>query len=137
MGRRVNYLRRTTLDQFKGLEGCYIEWRPMTYGEKSAWTESTEGAKTDAEAIAIGTKLIQDQFVSGKLRFEGEPELVDASADDVAELPVEIVDVIFADITGVRYDPDPLGVTQTAESSSSEDSNATEPQTTTKTTGTQ
>ncbi|GAA1053903.1 hypothetical protein [Dietzia natronolimnaea] len=136
MGRRIAYTRRTSLDRFEGLEGCYITWSPMTYAEKNEWLKTTGDATDDEAAINIGIKLIQDQFVDGRLRFEVGGKLEAATKDDIAELPVEVVDLIFADMTGVRYDADPLGVTGT-ETTSSTTSSETAPQTATNSSETQ
>ncbi|MFI8696767.1 hypothetical protein [Dietzia maris] len=127
MGRRIAYTRRTSLDRFEGLEGCYISWRPMTYAEKNDWLKTTGDAADDETAINIGIKLIQDHFVGGQLRFEAGGKLEEATKEDVAELPVEVVDLVFADMTGVRYDADPLGETGTATTSSEASSENAQP----------
>lgn len=136
MGRRIAYTRRTSLDRLEGLEGCYITWSPMTYAEKNEWLKSTGDAADDETAINVGITLIQDHFVDGRLRFEVDGKLEAATKEDIAELPVEVVDLIFADMTGVRYDSDPLGETGT-ETTSSTTSNEAAPQQATKSTETQ
>lgn len=136
MGRRIAYTRRTSLDRFEGLDGCFVTWSPMTYAEKNDWLKSTGDAADDETAINVGIKLIQDHFIDGRLRFEVGGKLEAATKEDMAELPVEVVDLIFADMTGVRYDSDPLGVTGT-ETTSSVASSEAAPQTATNSSETQ
>lgn len=110
------FYRRTLLNDVAGFpeltEDCYIEWRPMTYVDSMRLTQVAAKELTEVEAAQQMVECIKRQFVSGKLSFHddaGELELADMQPEHIDQLPGDLINRIFADMTGVRYDEDPKG----------------------------
>ncbi|WP_241479790.1 hypothetical protein [Mycolicibacterium neoaurum] len=97
-----------------------------------------EDLSNEAAATAKVIQTIKERLVGGKVKIVegGETKLVDIEADDIDSMPSTMVDRIFADMTGVKYDADPLEPTA-ADDESSTDTSSTKQQEPTITTETQ
>ncbi|PPG60259.1 hypothetical protein [Rathayibacter sp. AY1C5] len=110
MTRQLAITKRTTLDQFEGWSDCYVEWRPSTYGDSfKLRATKVEGVDEETAFTAI-LDLVKEHIVGGKVRVveDGEVKLVDFEKSDIDLMPTDMVDRIFADITGVEFE-DPKG----------------------------
>ncbi|WP_100504104.1 hypothetical protein [Mycobacteroides abscessus] len=128
MGRQLAVTDRTDLSFFKGWEGCYVEWQPATYIQVRKLLRADFANMTEEEAEKLVIELIKERTVGGKVKVvgdSGEPELVELKLEDIDNMPSEMTDRIYADMTGVQYDADPLEQTKTANESSA-DTDSTE-----------
>ncbi|MDR6794739.1 hypothetical protein J2X12_004113 [Pseudarthrobacter oxydans] len=134
MARQLAITKKTYLDGF--LDGwdkdCYVEWRPMTYGDSLKLKDTKVDEQDEAAAFTTMLNLTKDHIVGGKVMVTGEGgQLVldDFQADDLDLMPPEMVDRIFADITGAQFS-DPKGSPEaqgkSGEPSTSENSTATQ-----------
>lgn len=120
MARVLAITNRTNLDVVDGWDDCYALWRPLAYGVALELSNLSDDI-TDKEAFEKSLDLVKRHIVGGKVRIlneEGESVLADLEADDVDVMPPKMVDRLLADITGVKYDADPLEGAQTATTSS-------------------
>lgn len=75
---------------------CYIDFTPITYTEanKLSALRDVDAKKlndTEREKLANDTiTMLKDHFVAGR-GFAGDEGVVDLEADDLTELPVEIM----------------------------------------------
>lgn len=139
MTRHLAIVSRTDLSFFKGWDGCYIEWTPGTYAQVRKLRSHDFAAMTDEEDAKIALDIVKERMTGGKVKVigkDGRPELVDIQAADIDSLPGEMIDRVLADMTGVKYDADPLEPTP-ADGESSKGTDSIKPQTPTSTIGTQ
>ncbi|GAA1073969.1 hypothetical protein [Tsukamurella spumae] len=139
MGRQLAVVERTDLSFYKGWEGCYVEWVPSNYLEtmRTIRTDYSTMSEEDAERAVLD--LIKERVVGGKVKVlakGGSVELVGLESSDLEAMPTSMIDRIYADMTGVKYDADPLGET-TQDEPSSTDTDLTSPPQPTTTTETQ
>ncbi|NDZ93348.1 hypothetical protein G3I13_02045 [Streptomyces sp. SID6673] len=100
-------------------------------------TDFTALEEDEAEKMIV--ELVKERVVGGKVKVlgdQGEPELADLEPADIDSMPAEMINRLYADMTGVKYDADPLGETET-ETESSAATDSSKHQTTTSTTETQ
>lgn len=138
MSRQLAVLKRTDLSFYEGWEGCYVEWQPATYGQALKLIRDAAEDISEDDATKKVIETVKDRIVSGKVRIieNGKEQLVDIETDDVDTMPSVMVDRIFADMTGVKYDADPLEPTP-ADDESSKATNSTKQQTPTNSSETQ
>ncbi|NKY18858.1 hypothetical protein [Tsukamurella spumae] len=100
-------------------------------------TDYSTMSEEDAERAVLD--LIKERVVGGKVKVlakGGSVELVGLESSDLEAMPTSMIDRIYADMTGVKYDADPLGET-TQDEPSSTDTDLTSPPQPTTTTETQ
>jgi hypothetical protein len=129
MTRQLAITKRTTLDQFDGWGDCYVEWRPSTYGDSFKLREMKVDSADEEAAFGAILALVKEHIVGGKVRIveADEVKLVDFEKDDIDLMPTDMVDRIFADITGVQYEDPKVSAKASSpdEPSSSESTTAT------------
>ena len=121
MGRQLAVTDRTDLSFYEGWEGCYVEWQPATYIQMRKLLRTDFVNITEDEAERQIVELVKERTVGGKVKIindRDEPELVALEADDIDSMPSTMLDRIYADMTGVKYDADPLDETPTETESS-------------------
>lgn len=77
---------------------CYLHFRPFSIGEVQK-LPATLDAKTVEEAnnaINVTVGLLEDLFIDGKARVNGET--VDVKKEDMKEFPAEVVLKILGDL---------------------------------------
>lgn len=120
MARTLAITNRTNLDVVEGWQDCYALWRPIAYGDAIELASLDDGI-SEKEAFEKSIDLVKRHIVGGKVRIldeSGEPVMADLEPDDVDVMPPKMVDRLLADITGVKYDADPLEETQADATSS-------------------
>ncbi|NIL77109.1 hypothetical protein [Rhodococcus sp. B10] len=138
MGRVLATTDTTDLSFYPGWDGCFVEWRPATYIEQQRLIRANLAGLDDDTAEQMAIDLVKQRVIAGKVKIKGEggePELVDIETEDIDSMPSVIIDRIIADMTGQKYDADPLEKTE-PEIASSADIDSTKPQATTSTTET-
>lgn len=120
MGRQLAIVERTDLSFYKGWEGCYVEWNPASYAQALKLIRNAAADLTEEGATAEVVATVKERMVGGKVKVleDGREKLVDIELDDIDSMPSVMVDRIFADMTGVKYDADPLELTKKDEESS-------------------
>lgn len=139
MGRVLATTDTTDLSFYPGWNECFVEWRPATYIEQQRLIRANLSGIDDDTAERMAIDLVKQRVIAGKVKIKGEggkPQLVDIETEDIDSMPSVIIDRIIADMTGQKYDADPLEKIE-AETASSADTDSSEPQTTTSTTETQ
>ena len=111
MTRTVALTKKISLAEFsEDWEDCYVIVRPATKAEALEFSKTDVKNMTPEQQLAKQMKIIDDHFVSGKLKIlggSGTPELVDMEASDV-EASMPMANKIFFDILGVTLDPKDL-----------------------------
>ena len=119
MARQLAITKKTYLDGFDGWDkDCYVEWRPVTYGDSLA-LKQLEVSEDETKAFQAIFDMTKSHIVSGKVKVlgeDGQPTLADYESEDLANMPPEMVNRIFADITGAQFD-DPKGSDKAQEES--------------------
>lgn len=136
--RQLAVVSRTDLSFFEGWDGCYIEWQPATYLQAMKVVQTDYKNITEDEAQLMIIALVKERMIGGKVKIlgeDGKPELVDVTEEDIDSMPSTIVDRLYVDMAGLKYDADPLDAAKT-ETASSTDSDSTKPQTPTSNTET-
>lgn len=106
--------KRLSLDFFgDDWKDCYINFTPVTYREANELTalkdiDAKKLSDKEREKLAEQTlNMLKDHFVDGK-GYTGEAELVDLTADDIVDLPVEIISKAIVVLRG-NIDPNLAG----------------------------
>jgi hypothetical protein len=131
MSNRVAILKKVSL---AGLaEGwddqCFVVVRPASYKQFKEYIAAKPEDMDEAQGIELITHMVSEQFVSGKimvLNADNQPELGDATKEDIENLSVEMLNALFTGIMGVNYDPKatPMDLKPSNPSSTSGDSTA-------------
>lgn len=118
MARNLAITKKTYLDGFEGWDSdCYVEWRPVTYGDSLALKNLSVDDNDEAKAFEAIFDLTKKHIIGGKVKIIGEsgkPELADYEESDLEQMPPEMINRIFADITGAQFS-DPKGSDQAQE----------------------
>lgn len=110
MANRVAILKKVSLSGLADGWGddTYVTVRPASYKQFKEYTQTKVENMTEAEGIELITSMVSEQFINGKimvLNDKNEPELADATKEDVENLSIEMLNAIFTGIMGVSYDP--------------------------------
>lgn len=120
MSRTLAITKKTYLDGFEGWDKeCFVEWRPVTYADSLKLKALQVEDGDEDKAFEAIFNLTKDHIIAGKVRVlgdDGQPELVAYEDEDLAQMPPEMINRIFADITGAQFD-DPKGLETAPESS--------------------
>lgn len=130
MGRQLAITKRTTLDGFDGWDKeCYVEWRPVTYKD-SLSLKNLEIDGDEDKMFETVFELTKSHIIGGKVKVlgdDGKPTLADYEPEDIDNMPPEMVNRIFSDITGAEFDdPKDLPTDQVASEKPTEQENTTE-----------
>lgn len=121
MARQLAITKKTYLDGFEGWDSdCYVEWRPVTYADSLALKNLSVDAGDEIKAFQAIFDLTKDHIVGGKVKVLGEngdSVLADYEDADLEQMPPEMINRIFADITGAQFS-DPKDSSQAQETNS-------------------
>tara|TARA_Y100000310_G_C20088553_1_gene537167 strand:- start:126 stop:440 length:315 start_codon:yes stop_codon:yes gene_type:complete len=98
MGRRLDYTKEYSLKEVgKGWEDCKITYRPLTYSDLEKISDM-DVEKDQAQAFQKTLSMLEDSFVGGKVRVDGET--VDMENSDLRALPVHVINDFIKEATG-------------------------------------
>ncbi|MFB6518576.1 hypothetical protein [Streptomyces sp. NPDC056401] len=99
---------------------CYILTTPLNYPQMVE-VRKMKSDQSEEEMVNFMLKLIHDNLLGGKIKVyeDNDLKLVDVTVEDIANLSVEMVDAIFAGMTGVKY-ADPKASVPVAENVNSQ-----------------
>jgi hypothetical protein len=107
MARQLAITKKTYLDGFEGWDSdCYVEWRPVTYGDSLALKSLSVDDGDEVKAFQAIFELTKKHIVGGKVKIigeDGQAELADYEDADLDQMPPEMINRIFADITGAQF----------------------------------
>ncbi|MEI4745873.1 hypothetical protein [Rhodococcus erythropolis] len=137
-GRQLAIVKRTDLSFYEGWAGCFVDWLPANYSQANKMIRADYASMTEPEAERTLLDAIKERMVGGKVKIieDGESTLVDIEKSDVDVLPSIMVDRLYADMAGLKYDTNPLGEIEPV-TESSKDIDSTKPQEPTKSIATQ
>lgn len=107
MERQLNILRRVDLAEVSdGWDGCYLTYRPLTYGQLKKLNASDTESMSETESVDTLLGLIKENFVRGKVSVIDESDLtsvVDMEVADIDALDPQAINAIFGAMSGAQF----------------------------------
>lgn len=130
MSSRVAIIKRVSLADMASDwgEDCYIDIRPASYTEFAEYSKKDVEKMSEIDGMALVVEVIQQSFIGGRIRvLEGKQIVVaDAAEDDIPDLTIDMLNKLFSEIMGMKYDPKAQPPAASGEPKSTPDATSTE-----------